>query len=474
MAFRDELIRQLPALVFGTLAGKLGGPRAAGAFQGGMAQRREYENAQARQARLDEEQQQATEEQRTRQAAQDARADEDQRLQVEAADRQRMMDAIALFDEATKPIGESAVESSEAENQALRAAVDIETDPAFRGLRSGVLTRRVQNMAPVITRGVRADARQLLTAAEAEAKKVDGGRIEDDAITFTWGNATPRLQAYLKRQGLSEGSTFKPSHIKEIAGSPIVTAPKGTSRIAPDIPLDRQHAMALTSGDTKLAGEIEEAMRRQDATRRDPKQPAITRYSRATMTDAEGHPVETNFDALTGKYSDPDTGRILTGLRPPPIVTGGLGAAAVQLRAERTAAALNSVEKLKSLAPKRRPGPIGIAQGAGEVVKGYAGYSTKTRQYQALIQPTAMQMAAAIQGAANLSDNERKAMAETLGSIGTMDYESQMALLGSAAELLENNADVVKVGTTWLPATRAIKTGGDKRLRYDMNGAQIP
>lgn len=136
---------------------------------------------------------------------------------------------------------------------------------------------------------------------------------------------------------------------------------------------------------------------------------------------------------------------------------GGLGGDAVQLRNQRTAAALNSVEKLKTLAPVRTPGPAGIAQGAGEVMKGYLGYSTKTRQFQALIQPTAMQMAAAIQGAANLSDNERKAMAEMLGSINTMDYESQMALLDTAVDLLKNNAEVTKAGDTWVPVSRAIR-----------------
>ena len=139
----------------------------------------------------------------------------------------------------------------------------------------------------------------------------------------------------------------------------------------------------------------------------------------------------------------------------PPTASSGLGAAPIQLRNQRTAAALNGVERLKKLAPVREPGPLGIAQGIGEVAKGYAGYSTKTRQFQALIQPTAMQMAVAVQGAANLSDTERKVMAEMLGSINTMDYESQMALLDSAVELLKNSADVEKVGTVWRVRGRA-------------------
>lgn len=132
-----------------------------------------------------------------------------------------------------------------------------------------------------------------------------------------------------------------------------------------------------------------------------------------------------------------------------PTSSGGLGAANIQLRNQRTAAALNSIERLKALAPERVEGPLGIAQGLGEVAKGYAGYSTKTRQFQALLQPTAMQMAVAIQGAANLSDTERQVMANMLGSIATMDYTSQMALLDNAGTLLSSNADVEKVGGVW-------------------------
>jgi len=49
-------------------------------------------------------------------------------------------------------------------------------------------------------------------------------------------------------------------------------APKAQqpSAILPDVPLDRQHAMAVAAGNETLAKQIETAMSRQDATRRDP------------------------------------------------------------------------------------------------------------------------------------------------------------------------------------------------------------
>ena len=120
----------------------------------------------------------------------------------------------------------------------------------------------------------------------------------------------------------------------------------------------------------------------------------------------------------------------------------GMGGEASDTRSMRVAAALNSIEKLKTLAPNRAPGLPGMIQGAGAKVAGLAGYNTGARQFDALLQPTAMQMAVAIQGAAGLSNSEREAMAKMLGNIATMDYESQMALLENASEMIRGGADV--------------------------------
>lgn len=54
---------------------------------------------------------------------------------------------------------------------------------------------------------------------------------------------------------------------------PNAPPPQAASSIAPDIPLDRQHAMALASGNTALAKTIEQSLSAQDAARRDPKAP---------------------------------------------------------------------------------------------------------------------------------------------------------------------------------------------------------
>ena len=139
----------------------------------------------------------------------------------------------------------------------------------------------------------------------------------------------------------------------------------------------------------------------------------------------------------------------------------GVGGEASDARAQRSAAALNSIDQLKKLAPQRLPGLPGMVQGAAASVAGAAGYNTGARQYNALLGPTAMQMAVAIQGAAGLSNAEREVMKGMLGSIATMDYESQMALLEKASQLIRTGADVslikVKDETTgdlvdrWVP-----------------------
>lgn len=155
-------------------------------------------------------------------------------------------------------------------------------------------------------------------------------------------------------------------------------------------------------------------------------------------------------------------------------IGGGLGTANVQLRNARIATALNSVEGLKKLAPKRTPGPMGLVEGAVDTAQGWAGLNPQARQYTAKLQPVAMQMAVAVQGAQNLSDSERKAMAGMLGSIATMDYESQMALLDSAMDTLSNSGDVEKVGETWQPRGTRGRTAGPETQQWGRDASGQP
>lgn len=64
---------------------------------------------------------------------------------------------------------------------------------------------------------------------------------------------------------------------------PAAPAQAPQSSIAPDVPLDRQHAMAVASGNEALAKQIEHAISRQDAARRDPRDPVLAELARIRL-----------------------------------------------------------------------------------------------------------------------------------------------------------------------------------------------
>lgn len=265
------------------------------------------------------------------------------------------------------------------------------------------------------------------------------------------GHDTKQLRAMLKQ---------KPDALPQLIDGLIEKSP--TQRKLMGEEADR--ALSQTREDRALSASQQlQADREADNTRADAAAMALQRdreadNRRADATAAAGRSNDTEWVTRDGEAVQIPKGTAQRGDVPyRPESGGGLGAANIQTRNARAAAALNGIEKLITLAPKRTPGPLGIAEGAIEVGKGVIGYSTKVRQYQALIQPVAMQMAVAIQGAANLSNTEREAMAKMLGSIGSMDYESQMALLENAKDLIKSGHDVAQAGGAWVPANGRIK-----------------
>lgn len=373
-------------------------------------------------------------------------------------------------------IGEFAEDPLGAQNQ---LTMDLLGRAQTLGLPPSVSAGTLPNMAARVAKGVKADAAALLERPLTHLPKAmrDQQIVDDASISFEWAAQSPRLQRALMERGhgldpnTQQPLPIKPSELHGLlsAGLNPRTGQTWTPTRAAEEAAEGKSDLDRSIQRERRARErrLERRLTPQEVADLDreirteikalPNPPPIQRFSRAEVTNERGELVEANYDATTGTYTDVNTGERLRNLTPKPSA-GGLGGAAIQLRTQRTAAALNSLERLKQLAPVRRPGPAGIAQGVGQVLKGYAGYNTKARQYQALIQPTAMQMAAAIQGAANLSDNERKAMADTLGSIHTMDYESQLALLDQAGQLLESNAEVEKRDGRWYPRGRVPAT----------------
>lgn len=235
MAVGEELKRYLPQVVMGLLAARMGGMPAVAGYQRGVYERQEAEAARARQAQIDEERRQAAAAEDARAQVAEVRARRNEQRQIDAAAlageeaaRRRGLEAFDRLDRFRADVGETAASPIAAENAMLGRAANLE--PLY-GLKQGALSSAIPNMEPVITRGVRADARVLLTEAEEAGQKqakamggLDPGWMVDDAsVAYDWNKATPRLQAYLRDTGHKEGDPFKPSQLRAIAGSVTVT-----------------------------------------------------------------------------------------------------------------------------------------------------------------------------------------------------------------------------------------------------------
>src|SRR3990167_44606 len=410
------------------LAARQAGPLAASEFLRCLnvsdAQAAELEReAAAQDAQTSRNDQQFAETRRMNDATLASRERDDRRLDEQA----RQAEQNALYDRTLQAgrdltqfgqgLTETATDPVSAENQMLGQAQALESSMC---LKPSALSARVPNLGPQITAKKRKQAADFYATLE---KKYEG--------TPNWD------QMAIQTGGQFDGMT--PAQVRELAETPVLIDPMKGKRVTPNTSAATPGSFEdYLSADPSRRGEIETA--RKTYMQADDRPQAAPLLVVQTV-DSEGNPVTKVVSKEPGAEY------------PKPPASGGIGSASVQLRNSRAAAAFNSIERLKQLAPVRSPGPLGIVQGMGEVAKGYAGYSTKTRQYQALIQPAAMQMAAAVQGAANLSDNERQAMATMLGSINTMDYESQIALLDQAVELLQNGFEVEKVNNVWRART---------------------
>lgn len=144
---------------------------------------------------------------------------------------------------------------------------DLEDDEAVRALISLYESRgRELQMRPGT---FEAAAMQMAKPSRLERtaaqRKVDGLRTQ-------FGVANWQQEAAKFKHELPGGRLVSLDELLSMAGMPRQEgAPTAqTPQILPDVPLDRQHAQAIASGNEPLAKLIEQALSRQDATRRDP------------------------------------------------------------------------------------------------------------------------------------------------------------------------------------------------------------
>jgi hypothetical protein len=270
--FLSALAQRAPQIALAFLAANRGGPQAAAAFQGGLLESQQRQQALARQAQLDEEHRQAQAAQLKHLESSDELARRHADLQSQQADFQRRQAAVQTLWHAIQQQGDTATEPAAAENTLLGQATGLE---GFYGVPSGSLSPMVPNMSGPVGRGVRKDAADILAGAEQRLMKQNPrAEISDDTVSFQWGNASPRLQKWLVSQGHPEGQPFKPSQLSTVVALPKITAPpipQADKRgfATKDITLNGKRLLAgydpdtnqyFAPGDTKtpLAGDIQE------------------------------------------------------------------------------------------------------------------------------------------------------------------------------------------------------------------------
>lgn len=221
--FLSQLAQRAPQIALAFLAANRGGPQAAAAFQGGLLEAHQRDQALARQARLDEEQRQLRATQEAHLQTSDALAQRHADLQSQQADFQRRQAAVNTLHQAIQQQGETASDPAAAENALLGQATGLES---FYDVPSGSLSPMIPSMTQPVNRGVRQDARSMWAEAEGRLlKKNKDADVSDSTVSFDWSSVPVRLQRHLVAQGHPEGQPVKPSQIQAVAGAPTITAP---------------------------------------------------------------------------------------------------------------------------------------------------------------------------------------------------------------------------------------------------------
>ena len=205
--------------------------------------------------------------QETRLGQQDARlAQQDQRLQ-QTADWQRQYQQGQL-DQARERDKNALVKEF---SQAMLSS-DLKDDEGVRALLA-LYEPRAQAM------GV---APGTLTSIAMQS--VTPMRLQQNQINKRWAGMSAEEKKLAQQMSASlsiDGRVVPFTEWSAVVGG--VVDPKtgaypqagATTGIQPDVPLDRQHAMALASGDTKTAALILQAMREQDAAKANPADPLL-------------------------------------------------------------------------------------------------------------------------------------------------------------------------------------------------------
>jgi hypothetical protein len=260
--FLSQLGQRAPQIALAMLAAKQGGPEALAAFQGGMLQRQQEEEARQRQAQMDEERR------AQQQAITDRSLRDDQRAD-DAAKMQRLQAALGYLDSFGRQQADTATDPVVAENAMLGRATSLES---MFGVPQGQLAGAVPNLTPAISARKKKLAQELYERAE---KTYGPEAMATDNITLT-------TEAF---------GHVKPSQLRALFVAPAISqdgAPVAPMVGKPDVPNtpEEKLADAIRRGDTKEIAVLTQAAEAISGARRDPQMTDINRQLGQMRLDA--------------------------------------------------------------------------------------------------------------------------------------------------------------------------------------------
>ena len=205
---KDILTQVGPQAVMALMAAKSAGPQGYSAFMRGLEESRARKQQLTRQTMLDgragELHQANLDNIRADNTRQTARLEMEKARGV-TSELDRSIRSVAANPDIEDPIA--------AENALLQRMSSANVAAGFEPDRSTAL---IPNMAPLVHKGAKADARALLDGLAASGRRY--GQKFDDQITVTWAGISPRLRQALVALGHPDGKDVKPSQIEQVFG----------------------------------------------------------------------------------------------------------------------------------------------------------------------------------------------------------------------------------------------------------------
>ena len=231
------------------------------------------------------------------------------------------------------------------------------------------------------------DIRQLFATSPEAAKAI---------IRKLAARPAPKVEAFTTREGeIRREPMLGPDSQPMLGadGQPVYREFAGPEKPQQQQSLQQALDAAILRGDGQEVARLRNELARNAAATRAPQQPSATRYQRADVTLPDGTVAVANYDAQTGKYTNVDTGTVLTGVT-------GAPTSEQRNKAAARADAAGMIDMLKRMSERiiKRVGPAQRRDAAKRGVAAVFGNDPEFRTYQDLRYSLAMNLAVMQQG----------------------------------------------------------------------------